>query len=419
MRTAVSLKYEKQRKLRWLVYWWGPPDPETGKQKRYTKSFRYNREAKAFQSRKQSELGGECQRVRGKDIPLGQLLEEFIEARVAALAYQSRECYANSFTRLRSYFGDGSLVTKIRRQHAETFISKARRRRGPPDPISTWSRRQLVVHCRALFNAGVDWGYLADNPFCAPKGKGRSVLTVKAKSKPWHHLTVQEFNRLMSVVTMPDRRAFYWMTYGCGLRPGEAYNLTSDKLDLVKRVVHIQNRHASDDVPPFNVKADAMSSGTKERTVSVPEAAVADLTEALRLSFKAGRFLCLSPRRFTIVRENWRRCRRGDGWAGHGPRPWQNRDMVNNLLRDTKAYLRKAGVELSAAFTLHTFRKSFGQNHADNATPPRTLAELLGHSDPMVTMEFYNRVTDANQRAAAATMDRLLGSASKLAVGGE
>ncbi len=93
--------------------------------------------------------------------------------------------------------------------------------------------------------------------------------------------------------------------------------------------------------------------------------------------------------------------------------------MVNNLLRDTRGYLRKAGVELSAAFTLHTFRKSFGQNHADNATPPRTLAELLGHSDPMVTMEFYNRVTDANQRAAAATMDRLLGSASKLAVGGE
>ena len=31
---------------------------------------------------------------------------------------------------------------------------------------------------------------------------------------------------------------------------------------------------------------------------------------------------------------------------------WQNRDMMNNLLRDTKAYLRKAGIELSAPYTL-------------------------------------------------------------------
>ena len=39
---------------------------------------------------------------------------------------------------------------------------------------------------------------------------------------------------------------------------------------------------------------------------------------------------------------------------------------------------------------------------------PATLAKLLGYSDVSVTMEFYNRVSDANERAAAATMDRLL-----------
>ena len=59
--------------------------------------------------------------------------------------------------------------------------------------------------------------------------------------------------------------------------------------------------------------------------------------------------------------------------------------------------------------TLHTFRKSFAQNHANAGTPPRTLAELLGHADARVTMEFYNRVTDANRREAAATLDRVLG----------
>ena len=83
---------------------------------------------------------------------------------------------------------------------------------------------------------------------------------------------------------------------------------------------------------------------------------------------------------------------------------------MNNMLRDTKLYLRKAGLELSAPFKLTTFRKSFGQNHADAGTPPRTLAKLMGHGNVSVTMEFYNRVTDANEREAARTMDRLLGS---------
>ncbi len=83
--------------------------------------------------------------------------------------------------------------------------------------------------------------------------------------------------------------------------------------------------------------------------------------------------------------------------------------MVNNVLRDTKKLLRQAGIELTASFTLTTFRKSFAQNHADAGTPPKTLAKLLGHSDTRVTMQFYNRVTDANERAAGEAMDRLLG----------
>ncbi len=111
---------------------------------------------------------------------------------------------------------------------------------------------------------------------------------------------------------------------------------------------------------------------------------------------------------------NWRLCREGKGWAGHGHRPWQNRDMLNNLLRDTNAYLRKAGMEQTAPFTLSTFRKSFGQNHADAGTPSRTLAKLLGRSDVSVTMQYYNRVTDANERGAAKTVDRLFGTVRSL-----
>ena len=79
-----------------------------------------------------------------------------------------------------------------------------------------------------------------------------------------------------------------------------------------------------------------------------------------------------------------------------------------NLLRDTKAFLRRAGIELTAPFNLNAFRKSYAQNLAGAGVPPRTLAQLLGHANTRVTMQFYNRVTDANERAAGEAMNRLL-----------
>ncbi len=181
------------------------------------------------------------------------------------------------------------------------------------------------------------------------------------------------------------------------------------QVDLERRLVYVRNRAATDDLPPFTSKSEGRSSTSKERTMPIQAAAVPDLNAALRQSFRSGGLLVLSPARFQRLDAFWKLCREGNGWAGHTHRPWQNRDMVNNMLRDTKPYLRRAGIQLTDPFTLHTFRKSFAQNHANAGTPPRTLAELLGHADARVTMEFYNRVTDANRREAAATLDRVLG----------
>ena len=196
--------------------------------------------------------------------------------------------------------------------------------------------------------------------------------------------------------------------YGCGFRPGEVYNLTVDNIDLENRRVHIESRVATKDLPPFTVKAEDRSSDSKERSAPIPQAAIPDLTEAMKGALKAGGFVALAPQRFEMMQKNWRLCRDGKPWGGRTKhRPWLNRDMVNNVLRCAKEYLRKAKIELNAPFTLATFRKSFAQNHADNGTPPRTLANLLGHSSTAVTMEFYNKVTDANVRAAAETTDRM------------
>lgn len=473
-------------------------------------------------------------------ITLGRLIDEVLAARVAARSYATVQSYLHTIRQLLESFGPDRDIRTIEQRHAEAFLAGRRRCRGRGGDLSSWTIYHHRKHCRVIFSAAVDWGYLSRNPFIAPRYSSAAVLRIRGRSRPWHHLTPDEFQRMLAFVRRPQRRASYWLMYGCGLRPGEVYHLTADRIDLAARRVRIANRTATEDLPPFTIKCDEQSRGGKERTVPIPDAAIADVTRAMELSAQSGGLIALTGRRYRAIREQWRRCRAGQSWKtnispgdgdgaqlgkrregmnaasaeqlgksatrlnvpsagqlgdlapshvgfsagqlgesaarvdsigegssfnaptlecrarnGHGVdhdcatepargngsatnddlppndgvchhpggstassdsspidslslrRQWQNRDMLNNLLRDTRGYLRRAGVELSAPFTLHTFRKSFAQNHAAAGTPPRTLARLLGHSDVSVTLQYYNCVTDANERAAVETINRL------------
>ncbi|GAF74630.1 unnamed protein product, partial [marine sediment metagenome] len=340
----------------WRVYWFGDADPETGRQQKYVKSFRHSREAREFQTNKQADLNRGEARDRPEDVMLGRLLDEFWEARVANLSYVSREGYKNTMEQLRECFGEARPLSRIDRRHAETFMATRKRRDGRSGDLSSWSRARHLMHCRAIFGAAVEWGYLAQNPYAPSKSRGGSPLRIQPKSRPWQHIIPDEFAWFLAEVPTARRRAAYWLMYGCGLRAGEVYNLTIDKIDLENRKVFIENREATDDVPSFTVKGDRQSHESKERTVPIPGAAIHDLTEAVKGAFKAGGFVALTPERYAAVRRNWGLCRAGRGWAGHSHRPWQNRDMMNNVLRDTKRYMRMARIDVTAPLTLHTFR---------------------------------------------------------------
>ena len=119
--------------------------------------------------------------------------------------------------------------------------------------------------------------------------------------------------------------------------------------------------------------------------------------------------MLLTRERFDAVQRNWRRCQAGLPREGATKRrPWQNRDVINNVLRDMKRHARRAGLKLSAPLTVHTFRKSFGQNHADNGTPLHVLQQLMGHSSIITTRVFYIRVGDASEQDAVRRYESLL-----------
>ncbi len=407
MIATVNLLHLPKRRSPHIVRWWGEPDPETGTQKRYGRSFMTMTEARKFYVEKQSEMD------RGKprdpvDATLEELFAEFEKARLSLLSYASKIGYQLTIQQMLAQFGRNLKVRHLERRHAESFIATRKRCDGRAGELSPWARARHLIHCRAIFSAAVEWGYADDNPFRANRYGGNSPLRLRPKGRPWHHITPREFMRLLPLIPSARQRAAYWFMYGCGLRPGEVYNLMVTNVDIEIRRVDVVNRLGSPDIPPFTVKAEGQSSESKERSVPIPNAAIPDIADAMKLAFKSGGFLTLTPQRFERVQQYWRLCRSNQGWGDHDWRPWQNRDMMNNMLRDAKKYLNQAGIELSAPFTLNTFRKSFAQNHADAGTPPRTLAKLLGHANTRVTMQYYNRVTDANERAADDAMNRIL-----------
>jgi integrase len=80
---------------------------------------------------------------------------------------------------------------------------------------------------------------------------------------------------------------------------------------------------------------------------------------------------------------------------------------VNNVLRNFKAYCKRAGIKPVGKLTVHTLRKNAGQNWADYL-PMNVVKELMGHSNISTTAEFYNQVDRDHELKAARVIQRLL-----------
>ncbi len=88
-------------------------------------------------------------------------------------------------------------------------------------------------------------------------------------------------------------------------------------------------------------------------------------------------------------------------------KPWQNRYMINNILRNFKSHYKRAGIKPVGKLTIHTLRKSCGQNWADHL-PMNVVKELMGHSKVETTLEYYNQVDLDHEAKAARVIQQLL-----------
>ena len=147
-------------------------------------------------------------------------------------------------------------------------------------------------------------------------------------------------------------------------------------------------------MPPFSIKDH------EERRIPLPPHTIDLLTQWQTEAPEGVPFVLLTADRYGRVKENWHEIRK----AGL---PWKNRYVINNVLRNFKSHVKRAGIKPIGKFTVHTLRKCAGQNWADYL-PMNVVKELMGHSNISTTAEFYNTVDRDHEKKAAKVVQQLL-----------
>jgi integrase len=332
--------------------------------------------------------------IKANKIPkstLSSFCKDWLNARKPDLRPASYELYQYAIKRLETYFGKEVCVQDVTPKDAVVFVSKQKSlARGHEGKIlSDWSREQIKRYCKLIFDAAVKWSLIRTNPFDALRFK-------KPTTKRWHRVTAAEYHAMLEAAPTLRWKVFYALAYTSGARVGELFSLTWSDIDFENSRLVIANRDGTIDMPPFYVKDH------EARRIPLPKHTIDLLTEWQAKAPEGVPYILLTKERYERVKAKWQRLRKQR-------QPWKNRYMVNNVLRDFKRHFRWAGIKPVAKLTVHTLRKSCGQNWADHL-PMNVVKELMGHSKAETTLEYYSQVDKDHEQKAARVIQKLLES---------
>jgi integrase len=388
----VGIYHDKRRTLPYLVRWYGQIDLDTGKPRRYSKSFRTRAMAEEFKAAKTQEMKKTGRRDKTTNESLKKLIDDYMKTKRPALRPSSLRLYDYATERLLKFFGPDRQVSAINAREADLFMAAQVDSRKGRKKLSSWTRAQTLTNCRAIFRAAVRWNMMSVNPF-------EECDKPKLMIQKWHAMKAAEYLRLQEAA--PDLRwkAFYALAYTSGLRFGELFSLTWGNIDFDRGVVKVENRAGTPTMPAFHVK-DA-----EARIIPLPAHSIKILLEWQGQAPEGVPYILLTADRYAKIIKRWKK-------LGMVDDRWENRMMINNVLRSFRVHARRAGIEFDGKFSLHTFRKSYGQNQANAGVPIKTLQYLMGHSSEKTTLTFYAQM-DAGQAAFSATAtERLLTQAA-------
>jgi len=402
MTTKVSIFRDKRKKRPWIVRWFGWPDPVTGEQRRYSKSFRLKSEAESFRADKMAEFKEGNSRDPIRETTLGEFCRDWMEVNRSDLGPETVRLYENTVQRLLAHFPSDMPIMQITRADTQKFVARLARFGGSKKPLAKATKLRTLRQCRTLFDDACEWDYLKVNPFKPknPRRRDRQRAKLKSAGRRWYYLTPAEYLKLLQAAPSLRWRCLYAVAYTAGLRRAELANLQWADIDFEARQLHVRPREENSALPPFRIKDD------EPRTVPVPKHTLDLLVEFREKKHEQGSrmvlnpFALLSDREYEGIQRRWKQCQ-------ERKTPWTSRHYVNNWLTNFRRHVKKAEIQPEGRLALHDLRKACIQNWAD-CLPPKATQEFAGHADAKTTMEYYNQTTAEHTRQAADKIDEML-----------
>ena len=247
-------------------------------------------------------------------------------------------------------------------------------------PIAPATANKVLRECRRIFREAVDCNLIRHNPFDRIKQE-------RVSDPPWHHVTPEEYQRLIAAAPSLRWQGMIALAYCCGLRVGEVLNLTWREIDFAEGRLRVVAKRGEADVLDWSPKDKA------KRILPVPAPAINLLTR-LQLDPSAGEVYLFVPRK--------------------GPNAGQ-RMPRKNVWRDFNVIRRKAGLPKCS---MHDLRRSFCTN-LSRAMPMHVVQELAGHSDIRTTRRFYVQVEPELMERACRALETALDEATETENGSE
>lgn len=240
------------------------------------------------------------------------------------------------------------------------------------DVLSPKSVSNLRGTLRAALNHAVETGQMARNPVLRTKPPA-------PKPRKLRVLDQDEAHRLLEAAKGDRNYALYAVALAMGLRLGEALGLRWEDIDAEK--LHV--RHSLQRINGSLVLSEPKTEKSV-RSIKMPAMIVSALAEHRKVQHQSG---IVSPYVFTT-------------WRGTPIDP-------RNALRQFKELLEKAGLPDTIRF--HDLRHSCATLLLARGLNVKVIAELLGHSNPVMLLTTYSHVLPQMRDQAASEMDEVLG----------
>lgn len=240
-----------------------------------------------------------------------------------------------------------------------------------------------ILHIRAVLRAALGramkWGLVARNAAALADGP-------RVPHKPGAYLDASQARQFLEAAQGDRLEALYSVALSLGLRQGEALGLRWQDIDLQAGRLTVENALQRVD---GRLQLVEVKTSRSRRTVTLPGSVLAGLTEHRE-------------------RQLFERRAAGKGWQ-EGAYVFTTTIGTplddGNLRRAFWALLRKAELPKIRFYDL---RHSCASLLLAQGVHPRTVMEILGHSNIAVTMNTYSHVFASVHDEAAAAMDKVL-----------